>query len=239
MARLAAVTPFSLSTLPLTTMGDYGGEGTKLWRWHHHHAPPHPLYTYGHQQRRGAARRARTHEDTMPLANDWGWHTSPFQLATVQLSNKTQAIEEAAAVGAHKEDPSIHLHNEERYSLVTGGGWAMAKTSFTPRGLRAAEAREQSFAIVGARDGSLRCRNGGLPKHKGPDLQASDAAGDAQHCHRPTKRQVAVQPSAGGELGQAEGILRTRRLRAGKKGETKHLGGAGLPSCATHGGAEA
>ena len=25
MARLAAVTPFSLSTLPLTTMGDYGG----------------------------------------------------------------------------------------------------------------------------------------------------------------------------------------------------------------------
>ena len=83
----------------------------------------------------------------------------------------------------------------------------MTKASFTLAGLRAAKAREDSSAIVGARDGSLRCRNGGLPKHKGPDLQASDAAGDAQHCNRPTKRHVAVQSSAGGELGQAEGIL--------------------------------
>ena len=115
----------------------------------------------------------------------------------------------------------------------------MTKASFTPGGLRAAKAREQSSAIVGAQDGSLQCKNGGLPKHKGPDLQASDAAGNAQHCHCPTKGQVAIQPSAGGELDQAEGILRARRLRAGKQGETKHLRGAGLPSCATHSGAEA
>ena len=73
--------------------------------------------------------------------------------------------------------PSKHLRKRD-YRLVTGGRWAMTKASFTLAGLRAAKAREQSSAIAGARDGSLQCRNGGLPKHEGPDLPARDAAGN-------------------------------------------------------------
>ena len=42
-------------------------------------------------------------EDTIPEDDDWGYHTSPSQLAAAQLSRKAQAVEKAAEVRARKE----------------------------------------------------------------------------------------------------------------------------------------
>ena len=52
-------------------------------------------------------------EDTIPINEDWGYHTSPFQLAAAQLSSQAQAVETAAELRARKEVRGCDLARRE------------------------------------------------------------------------------------------------------------------------------